>query len=72
MRNCPAAAKGAAARTAETPPIIFRKSRLDNPGFLLGDAPSNSVLRELPQQFAKSAQERHELEKLWPLCVKDL
>jgi hypothetical protein len=45
MRNWPAAAKGAAARTAETPPIIFKKPRRDNPGFLLGVAPSKSVDR---------------------------
>lgn len=66
MRNDPATAKGASARTAETPPIIFRASRLERPFFFVGEAPSNSVLspREvvLPQQFARSEQARHALE----------
>lgn len=44
MRKEPAAAKGANARAAETPPIILRASRLDRPFFLTGAAPSNSVL----------------------------
>jgi hypothetical protein len=63
---CPATAKGAAARTAETPPIILRKSRRDNPTFFFGEAPSNSVAVELPQQFRKSLQLKHELVKFLP------
>ena len=43
IRYWPAAANGAAASTAETPPITFRKSLLDIPGFLPADAPSNAV-----------------------------
>jgi hypothetical protein len=64
MIYCPATAKGAAARTAETPPIILRKSRRDNPTFFFGDAPSNWV--ELPQQFRKSLQLKHELVNFLP------
>jgi len=64
---CPATAKGAAARTAETPPIILRKSRRDNPTFFfVGEAPSNSVVVELPQQFRKSLQLKHELVNFLP------
>src|SRR5208282_414042 len=64
---CPATAKGAAARTAETPPIILRKSRRDNPAFFfVGKAPSNSVGAELPQQFIKSLQLKHELVNFLP------
>ncbi len=66
MRYEPAAANGAAARTAETPPMIFRKSRRDMLGFVAGDAPSNSVASELPQQLRKSVQERQLLENFRP------
>jgi len=42
--------------------MIFKKSRLDNAGFLAGVAPSNSVVKELPQQLAKSLHSKQELE----------
>jgi len=42
--------------------MIFKKSLRDSPGFLLGVAPSNSLINELPQQFVKSAQLRQSLE----------
>ena len=64
IRNCPAAMNGAPAKTAETPPMIFRKSLLDNPDFFAGAAPSKPVLKLLPQQFVKSEHERHSLEKV--------
>ena len=67
IKYCPATAKGAAARTAETPPIILRKSRRDNPTFFfVGEAPSNSVDVELPQQFRKSLQLKQELVNFLP------
>jgi hypothetical protein len=65
IRYEPPAAKGASARAAETPPIIFRASRLERPFFFVGEAPSNSVSNPvegvLPQHFAKSEQERQAL-----------
>jgi hypothetical protein len=63
---------GAAARTAETPPIIFRKSLRDNPGFFDGLPPSNAVVSALPQQFRKSVHPRQELEYLRPLYANVL
>jgi len=42
--------------------MIFKKSRLDNLGFLAGVAPSNWVAKELPQQLARSVHSKHELE----------
>jgi len=65
MRYEPPAAKGASARAAEMPPMIFKASRLERPFFFVSDAPSNSVPNPaggaLPQQFAKSEQERQAL-----------
>ena len=62
--NCPEATPdaGAAARAAETPPITLRTSRLDNLGFFVGVAPSKSVFVLLPQQLARSLQERQAFE----------
>ena len=65
MRYEPPAAKGASARAAETPPMIFRALRLERPFFFVGEAPSNSVSSivegVLPQQFARSEHERQAL-----------
>src|SRR5208337_195258 len=70
MRYWPAAAKGAAARTAETPPIILRKSLRDIFAFL-AEAPSNSVfLESLLQQFTRSLHVRQALEYRCPLNPK--
>ncbi|OFX15962.1 hypothetical protein A3K71_00550 [archaeon RBG_16_50_20] len=46
--------------------MTFKKSLLDKPGFLVGEAPSKPVLRSLPQQFAGSEHERHWFEKVLP------
>jgi hypothetical protein len=64
IRNCPAAMNGAPAKTAEIPPITFKKSLLDSPGFLVGEAPSKPVLKPLPQQFVRSEHDRHSFEKV--------
>jgi hypothetical protein len=42
--------------------MTFRKSLLERPGFLAGEAPSKPVFD--PQQLARSEHERHLFEKV--------
>jgi hypothetical protein len=44
IRYCFAPSKGAAASAADSPPITFKKSRLDKLAFLVGVPPSNSFV----------------------------